>query len=175
MLFLNNNYGILMFLNVNSMNQIRAGVAQQLPKIVSKPILLIPKRLQKHLISRVLQAVFQDALLAGDMDFLEGLYIKFEIKDCKLAWTYTYCNHILKIVDTNTADASIRCNLQEFVLLANRQVDPDTLFFQRRLIIEGDTELGLTMKNLMDTLDPDNFPLPLVKGLQLMEYLLSPK
>ncbi|MGL6041779.1 MAG: ubiquinone anaerobic biosynthesis accessory factor UbiT, partial [Deefgea sp.] len=29
----------------------------------------------------------------------------------------------------------------------------DTLFFQRRLSITGDTELGLTLKNLMDATD----------------------
>jgi predicted lipid carrier protein YhbT len=27
------------------------------------------------------------------------------------------------------------------------------LFFQRRLVIEGDTELGLALKNLLDSLD----------------------
>jgi predicted lipid carrier protein YhbT len=32
---------------------------------------------------------------------------------------------------------------------AHQEEDPDTLFFQRRLVIEGDTELGLQVKNLM--------------------------
>lgn len=36
--------------------------------------------------------------------------------------------------------------------------DPDSLFFQRRLRIEGDTELGLEVKNLMDSLDLDELP-----------------
>jgi predicted lipid carrier protein YhbT len=33
-------------------------------------------------------------------------------------------------------------------MIAARKQDPDTLFFQRRLVIEGDTELGLYVKNL---------------------------
>ena len=33
--------------------------------------------------------------------------------------------------------------------LANQQEDPDTLFFQRRLVIEGDAELGLVVNNTM--------------------------
>ena len=45
-----------------------------------------------------------------------------------------------------------------FLLLASRQEDPDTLFFRRRLVIEGDTELGLAVKNLVDSLDPDLMP-----------------
>jgi predicted lipid carrier protein YhbT len=32
-------------------------------------------------------------------------------------------------------------------------VDPDTLFFSRRLTIEGDTELGLLLKNRLDALE----------------------
>jgi predicted lipid carrier protein YhbT len=34
-----------------------------------------------------------------------------------------------------------------------RQQDPDTLFFHRKLAIEGDTELGLVVKNLLDRID----------------------
>ena len=42
-----------------------------------------------------------------------------------------------------------------FYQLLQRQEDPDTLFFNRRLSIEGDTELGLMVKNTLDALDPD--------------------
>lgn len=37
--------------------------------------------------------------------------------------------------------------------LARRQEDPDTLFFNRRLSMEGDTELGLVVKNAIDALE----------------------
>ena len=37
--------------------------------------------------------------------------------------------------------------------MASRQVDPDTLMFQRRLVMEGDTELGLALKNYLDGMD----------------------
>jgi predicted lipid carrier protein YhbT len=37
--------------------------------------------------------------------------------------------------------------------LAQRQEDPDTLFFNRRLSMEGDTELGLVVKNAIDALE----------------------
>ena len=39
------------------------------------------------------------------------------------------------------------------MLLAQRQQDPDTLFFNRRLVMEGDTELGLVVKNTPDALE----------------------
>jgi len=40
------------------------------------------------------------------------------------------------------------------------------LFFQRRLLIEGDTELGLEVKNLMDALELESMPTALRTGLQ---------
>ncbi|MEE8428093.1 MAG: SCP2 sterol-binding domain-containing protein, partial [Gammaproteobacteria bacterium] len=46
--------------------------------------------------------------------------------------------------------------------------DSDTLFFQRRLRMEGDTELGLEIKNFLDSLDADALKLvkPLNSALQ---------
>ena len=40
-----------------------------------------------------------------------------------------------------------------FLQMLGRQEDPDTLFFHRRLLIEGDTELGLLVKNLLDRIE----------------------
>lgn len=49
----------------------------------------------------------------------------------------------------------IRGTFEDFWLLATRAEDPDTLFFNRRLSIEGDTETGLILKNLLDGLEYD--------------------
>jgi predicted lipid carrier protein YhbT len=47
------------------------------------------------------------------------------------------------------------------LLLASRLEDADTLFFQRRLQVVGDTELGLAVRNLLDQLPWDTIPLGL--------------
>lgn len=47
----------------------------------------------------------------------------------------------------------ISAGARDFLRLARREVDADTLFFDRRLSIEGDTELGLLLKNTLDALD----------------------
>ena len=57
-------------------------------------------------------------------------------------------------------DLSITGTLHTFLLLAARREDSDTLFFQRRLRMEGDTELGLEVKNFLDGLDVDSLWLP---------------
>lgn len=52
-------------------------------------------------------------------------------------------------------DVRIRGAFDDFWLMATRAEDPDTLFFNRRLAIEGDTETGLAIKNLLDALEYD--------------------
>jgi predicted lipid carrier protein YhbT len=38
--------------------------------------------------------------------------------------------------------------------LAEGTEDADTLFFERKLVMEGDTELGLLLKNTLDAIGP---------------------
>lgn len=56
-------------------------------------------------------------------------------------------------------DLNISASAYDFMQLVRRREDPDSLFFNRRLIIEGDTELGLVAKNTLDALDLTNLSL----------------
>jgi predicted lipid carrier protein YhbT len=50
-------------------------------------------------------------------------------------------------------DLAISATARDFYLLSTRKEDPDTLFFSRRLVVEGDTELGLVAKNTLDAVE----------------------
>ena len=50
-------------------------------------------------------------------------------------------------------DVVIKANKADFLAMATRTVDSDTLFFNRKLVMEGDTELGLLVRNLLDAVD----------------------
>lgn len=50
-------------------------------------------------------------------------------------------------------DVRFGATLATFVRLARRDEDPDTLFFNRKLAITGDTALGLQIKNLLDAVE----------------------
>ena len=52
-------------------------------------------------------------------------------------------------------DIHIRGALADFISLASGAEDPDTLFFARRLVLEGDTADGLYLKNLLDAWEFD--------------------
>jgi O2-independent ubiquinone biosynthesis accessory factor UbiT len=57
-------------------------------------------------------------------------------------------------------DLRIRSTAAGFVALGLRREDPDTLFFTRRLVMTGDTDLGLVVKNLLDAVDWSRLPVP---------------
>ena len=52
-------------------------------------------------------------------------------------------------------NVTLRGKLAAFRVLALRREDPDALFFDRRLAIEGETETGLLVKNFLDAFEFD--------------------
>lgn len=56
--------------------------------------------------------------------------------------------------DAVTHDLRIAAHAQGWWRLARGEDDPDRLFFDRILLMEGDTELGLILKNTLDALGP---------------------
>ncbi|WP_220815769.1 ubiquinone anaerobic biosynthesis accessory factor UbiT [Pseudomonas paralcaligenes] len=118
----------------------------------------VPFAVQRELVERVAASLFAEPLAEGAFDLLEGRWLRLEVSDLGLAWCLTCDGARLRVEERAAADVCIRGNWRDFLLLASRQEDPDTLFFRRRLVIEGDTDLGLGMKNLLDGLDPEQLP-----------------
>lgn len=107
----------------------------------------------------ILQRIFKEALTDGDFDFLEERFLKVSVDDLQLSCFITLQQGQLRVLEQNdTCDVSFAAGLNDLILIAGRKEDPDSLFFQRRLRIEGDTELGLEVKNLIDSLDLDELP-----------------
>lgn len=140
-------------------NKIRTQLVQNAASILRSPVHLLPQSVQKKALLEGLKTVFKEALEDGDFEFLEGKWLKVEVKDMQLSWLISYQNEQLVVADKSVKeDVLFGGNLNDLVLIAGRKEDPDTLFFQRRLTIEGDTELGLEVKNLMDSVDLDLLP-----------------
>lgn len=98
---------------------------------------------------------------------MQDRWLKVSISDIGLSWMISFDDGNLIVSDkSQQQDVSFSGCLNDMVLIAGRKEDPDTLFFQRRLKIEGDTELGLEVKNLMDSLDLDSLPKPVTQTMQ---------
>ena len=73
---------------------------------------------------------------------------------------------MIECLDTLEFDAVIRGKLAGFVQLSAKTVDADTLFFQRKLVMEGDTAVALEFKNLTDGYDLEQLPRRLQDSLR---------
>lgn len=135
--------------------------------IVGIPGRVIPYPFQKQLLSLVLNRAFHEPLQHGELDFLDGARVRVNVTDLNIDWLISVGSDSFTPIERELEeDVRISGESPSFILLATRQADPDTLFFQRRIRIEGDTELGLGVKNTMDSMDWDDLPLPLRRLLQ---------
>ncbi len=145
--------------------------------MVLKPVCrILPNKLQQRLLIPALHSVFNEAISDGDFEFLQGKWLKITILDLDLCWLLTFEDDHLVMAPSNSQiveDVSFSANGDDLLLIAGRKVDPDTLFFQRRLKIEGDTELGLEVKNLIDAIDLEQLPSLVHKSVTYCANLLS--
>ena len=66
-----------------------------------------------------------------------------------------------------------RASARDLALIAAREEDADTLFFQRRLVVEGDTEVALLVKNTLDGIEAPRTRALLRRGLKIAGRLRS--
>ena len=93
--------------------------------------------------------------LAPDVThMLTGKKLRLRVTDAQWAFDFEWRNsRFVASQNAGEADLTISASAHDFVKLARRQEDPDTLFFNRRLTMEGDTELGLLVKNTIDAIE----------------------
>jgi O2-independent ubiquinone biosynthesis accessory factor UbiT len=146
--------------------------------VLARPLKVVPHPLQQGVLELALEQIFRSSVAAGELAFLDGRCLAVEIEDTGWRWPICLANGRLRVLErTHPADVTLRGRSPAFLIMAGRLEDPDTLFFQRRLVIEGDTELGLAVKNFLDGLEEERLPRPLrfaLAGLHSLRGRLSP-
>ncbi len=129
------------------------------PAIIAKPISLIPGRIHASFICPVLNRLFVSEISDGELDFLTGRNVQIDVMDARIRFTLCFDGTSLSTAATgHTPHVIIRGNVHDFLLLISRKEDSDTLFFRRCLQLEGDTELGLAIKNFLDAIEIESLP-----------------
>lgn len=119
---------------------------------------LVPASLQRLGLESALARILGPRAAVGDLDFLGGRVLAVEVTDLGWRWPVTLAGGTLACLPRAArADVTIRGHTEAFLNLVLRRADPDTLFFQRDLAIEGDTELGLAAKNFLDSVEWDEW------------------
>lgn len=137
-----------------------------LPRPLALPLALIPPLAHSSVMTALLNRLFALELADGEMDFLDGKVALIRVRDARISYYITLEHGRLKAAPAGAKDdVSIEGDIYDFMLLATRREDPDTLFFNRRLRLGGDTELGLYIKNFLDSLEFEDRLGPLLKIL----------
>jgi len=125
-----------------------------LPTPVGSVLSRLPAYPGSVLLVTAINTVLAQQLPQDVKDSLKGKRISIRVRDARLGFDFT-CDGQRFSPSARHAepDLAISANAQDFMLLAQRRQDPDTLFFNRRLVMEGDTELGLVVKNALDALE----------------------
>ncbi|WP_313075348.1 SCP2 sterol-binding domain-containing protein [Melaminivora sp.] len=123
-----------------------------------RPVGALLARLPAYPGSALLVAALNRALapqLPPDVGaLLQGRRLAIRVRDARVGFDFTWAGgRFVPRAPHARPDLAICANAQDFLLLAQRRQDPDTLFFNRRLLMEGDTELGLVVKNALDALE----------------------
>lgn len=154
------------------LDKLRSRLVHFGPSLMSVPVKLAAFALKRQVLEQVLSWQFRQALAEGELEFLEGRWLSIHVRDIGLLWYTSVVDGRLVVSQQADADVSFSADASDLLMIAARKQDPDTLFFQRRLVVEGDTELGLYVKNLMDAIELEQMPKALrVMLLQLADFV----
>ncbi len=149
-----------------------------LPRPLALPVGLVPDQANNFVFSKTLNRVFREQLADGELAPLEARTLSLRISDVGKTFSVRLRDgRFHPAAGRLKSDLTIEGTLYDFMLLAAGREDPDTLFFQRHLSIQGDTGLGVFLKNFLGGIDPRELPMPaffhtaLERGLDLYQRL----
>ncbi len=144
-------------------------MALRLPSMAAHALSILPTPLEQPVLERLLNRALAEPIAEGRFDFLAGHTVAICVTDAAWCMNITHSGHgALRVITAPNAETRISASALDFLGLAVGHIDPDTLFFQRRLRIEGSVALGLEVKNTLDGVDRTALPAPLRAVLQLV-------
>lgn len=145
----------------------RSSAGFQLPDPMRQLLARLPAWPGSVLFVTGLNLLVAPGLPADVRQQLAGRPLRIQVRDAGVAFDFAWQGQAFAALGRQTQAPAlvIAANAVDFWALARREQDPDTLFFSRRLVMEGDTELGLLVKNTLDAmempvLDPRQLRLP---------------
>ncbi len=117
---------------------------------------LLPDGLHTELLTTVVNHLMRGQEIKEQLDYLDGKRICLAVSDTGNRFHIQIVRRRLVRCSGHLPwDVRISGKLADFWRLATRSEDPDTLFFNRDLKLEGDTDAALYIKNLLDALEFD--------------------
>lgn len=148
--------------------------SRRLPRLIAAIGVRLPQFPHSVALAVGLNLALRPRLSADTVEMLRGHAIGIRVEDAGIDFRVRLGEHgFVPLFGTVKPEVAFAACAFDFYLMARRLEDPDTLFFNRRLKIEGDTELGLVVKNALDAVDWLALPAPLRAVLERASGVLS--
>lgn len=128
-----------------------AGAAHRLRRIVER----LPVQPPSFVLARVLDRVLLPRLPADARAALSDRTVEVAISDLGLRVRLQLAPGGFRVAPSRSETAlRIVAPAASYLRLLRGDDDADRLFFERALVMEGDTEMGLVLKNTLDAIGP---------------------
>jgi len=126
-------------------------------RTLTRPFIAATTILMDPVFMTIFMGLANRVLARYPADFLpiEGRRIVVEVSDLGKSLHLVIRQGRIAPTRAGPVDLRIAGNAKDLCRLALRLEDPDTLFFARRLVLEGETSVGLQLKNILDSIDLD--------------------
>jgi predicted lipid carrier protein YhbT len=131
-----------------------------LPEGLARLVARLPTAPPSWVFVLLLNQLVRRGVVPADMSLLAGRRFEIHVTDTGVRLQFAADEtRFRRDASGKEPDLRLSATLANFTRMMLREEDPDTLFFNRKLVIEGDTELGLIVKNLLDSVDWSLTPL----------------
>ena len=130
-----------------------ARLAGGAPPVLRGLVRRLPAQPPSFALARVLDRWFLPRLDQTTRAALSGRVVELEVQDLGLRARLLLGAHGFEVA-RGTPALTIRGGAEALWRLVRGHDDADRLFFERALVMEGDTEFGLLLKNTLDAIGP---------------------
>jgi len=149
-------------MTMSLINSLIQNAVQKLPLGGKVTLKIIPNHAPCFVLEQILNKVFVIELKEDEFDFLTNKWLELKVSDLESSWFISHQNiqgqSRLIVKPHGNSDVVFKGDFNSFVLMASQKADPDTLFFNRKLLLTGDTELGLEIKSILENLERETLP-----------------
>lgn len=125
-----------------------------LPAAFARVAARLPQQPPTLALTTALNLALDRILPHEDLEPLNGRHLRLKVRDAGLTLDFTLTPTGFRVLSQHgQPDLTLSANARDYLALALREEDADTLFFGRRLLMEGETDLGLLVKNTLDAID----------------------
>lgn len=133
--------------------------AFRVPAAIASVVAHLPQQPPTLALTTLLNAALGRVLPRDALEPLTGRHLCLRVTDAGLSLDFSLGERGFQRASPRAKpDLVLAACARDYLALALREEDADSLFFSRRLIMEGDTELGLLVKNTLDAVDWDALP-----------------